>query len=99
MDFLLNKIENIGIGVDIEDVNRFTKLGGNKAFLKKVFTQNELDYCFSKKVAAPHLAVRYAGKEAVVKALYNMGGHIASVKLEYKPAIEVTRPRSFMKNL
>src|SRR3989344_2686453 len=42
-------------------------------FLKKVYTKNELDYCFWKAVPAQHLAVRFAGKEAVLKALGGLG--------------------------
>ena len=45
----------------------------NSDFLKKVFTKNELDYCFSKKEAATHLAARFSGKEAVIKALNSIG--------------------------
>ena len=32
-----------------------------------------MDYCFSKANAVPHLAVRFSGKEAVIKALKNIG--------------------------
>lgn len=41
--------------------------------MNKIFTKNELDYCLSKRAAASHLAARYAGKEAVVKALTCIG--------------------------
>lgn len=67
----------LGIGVDIESIDRFDKLNlsDDNAFLEKVFTKNELAYCFSCSAAASHLAARYAGKEAVIKALskFNMG--------------------------
>ncbi len=64
-----------GVGVDIEDISRFknVKPGENEKFLKKIFTSNELFYCFSKKNPAPHLAVRFSGKEAVIKAIHNAG--------------------------
>ena len=45
----------------------------NSDFLKKIFTKNELDYCFSKKEAATHLSARFSGKEAVIKALNSIG--------------------------
>lgn len=62
---------NFGIGVDIEKVERFKELNllNNGSFLKKIFTDHELKYCFSKKFPAQHLAGRYAAKEAIVKAL------------------------------
>jgi len=64
-----------GIGVDIEDIKRFRNLNiaHSKQFLDKIFTKKELDYCFSKAKPEQHLAARYAGKEAVVKALYSLG--------------------------
>jgi phosphopantetheine--protein transferase-like protein len=42
--------------------------------VNRIFTQREQKYCFSKKTAAPHLAARYCGKEAIVKALASIGG-------------------------
>jgi holo-[acyl-carrier protein] synthase len=62
-------MNNFGIGVDIESIERFVKLDRAKdsRFLAKIFTEKELDYCFKYKSPAEHLAVRYAGKEAVIK--------------------------------
>lgn len=57
-----------GIGVDIEDVARFTKVARNTPFLKKVFTDREIRYCRRFSSPEPHLAARFAGKEAVLKA-------------------------------
>lgn len=79
---MMKRIKNFGIGADIESIQRFTKLDyvENNAFLKKIFTKNELEYCFSKGKAASHLAVRYAGKEAVIKALSS----IDKINLSYR---------------
>ena len=70
----MKKESQFGIGVDIEDIGRFAGLRRAKdgPFLKKIFTAGELDYCFSKKNAAPHLAARFCAKEAVVKALHGV---------------------------
>lgn len=59
------------IGVDIESITRFNKLGRrkDKNFLERVFSVRELAYCYAKKNPAEHLAARFAGKEAVNKAL------------------------------
>lgn len=65
--------KSFGIGTDIESISRFRDYTQSSSFLKRIFTQNELEYCFSKRTAAPHLAARYAGKEAVVKALTSIG--------------------------
>jgi len=69
-------------GVDIEDIDRFSKLDRvkNSLFLNKIFTKKEIDYCFSKAKAAPHLAVRYAGKEATVKALSSITQQVINYK-------------------
>ena len=69
--FKVNEIINLGIGTDIENIERFKKLdrANDCLFLAKIFSMNELNYCFSKENAAPHLAARFAAKEAVTKAL------------------------------
>lgn len=78
----MKKVNFLGIGVDIENIRRFQKLkpDKNKVFLNKIFTQKELDHCFSKKTAAPHLAARYAAKEAIIKALSNFSKTIVDYK-------------------
>ena len=66
MDF-----ENISIGTDIEEIERFKDKSRENDFhfLNKIFTEKELDYCFKDKQSAQHLCVRFCAKEAVVKAL------------------------------
>ena len=72
--------KNINIGVDIEDVKRFQKLNlvSDKTFLGKIFTKNELVYCFSKKNKAEHLAGRFSAKEPILKALRAPGARAVS---------------------
>ena len=64
----------ISIGVDIEDISRFKDktLENDSKFLSRIFTQEELDYCFKNSNPAPHLTARFCAKEAVVKALSNL---------------------------
>ncbi|HLD80280.1 MAG: holo-[acyl-carrier-protein] synthase [Candidatus Staskawiczbacteria bacterium RIFCSPHIGHO2_01_FULL_41_41] len=64
-----------GIGVDIESISRFRglKQSEDSLFFSKIYTADELAYCLSKKNPAPHLAVRFAAKEAIIKALYGLG--------------------------
>ncbi len=63
--------ENFSVGTDIEEIKRFE--GKNpekdKHFLEKIFTPNELEYCFSKGLPHFSLCARFCAKEAVVKAL------------------------------
>lgn len=74
--------ENVWIGVDIEEIDRFRKFDYdyNDSFLNRLFTKQELEYCFSKADPAPHLAVRYAAKEAVVKALNEITDEVIDYK-------------------
>ena len=67
--------QNTGIGVDIIDISRFTKLNRkkDKLFLSRIFTPSEIKYSFSKAKPAQHLAARFAGKEAIVKCLKGLG--------------------------
>jgi len=64
---ILNNV--CAIGVDLEDIARFKKNINNERFMAKIFTEKEIKYC--KRFSSPesHLAARFAGKEAVFKAL------------------------------
>jgi len=60
-----------GIGSDVVQISRIGSLvnrWGNR-FLKRVFTQSEIEYCLRRKHPSPHLAVRFGAKEAFLKAL------------------------------
>lgn len=82
---------NFGIGADIESIDRFIRRDRiqHSAFLNKIFTRTEQEYCFSKETAAAHLAARYAGKEAIVKALTSLD----RVRLNYRD-IEIINDRN-----
>lgn len=60
-----------GVGVDIVEVPRIKDaiLRWKDAFLKRIFTDNEIHYSKAKKFAYQHLAARFAAKEAVLKAI------------------------------
>ena len=60
------------INSNIEKVNRFELELNNKSFLNKIFTKNELDYCFNNIKTSEHLTARFAGKEATIKAYYSL---------------------------
>lgn len=67
----------IGVGIDIVEVHRFERLDRrhHQAFLNRVFAPAELRYCFGRANTGQHLAVRFAAKEAVKKALHTVGVH------------------------
>jgi holo-[acyl-carrier protein] synthase len=73
----MQELKSFGVGTDIEDIGRFRSLDRRKdaIFLNKIFTEKELNYSFSGAKPHQHLAARYAGKEAIVKALSSSGMH------------------------
>ena len=60
----------LGIGVDLVECGRIQhsldRFG--EKFLRRVFTEGEIEYSMSMKFPARHLAARFAAKEAVSKA-------------------------------
>ena len=70
----MNSGFKFGIGADIESITRFKRLDRKKdaVFLGKIFSKRELDYCFSKQKPYLHLAARFSGKEAVIKAINSL---------------------------
>lgn len=61
----------MAIGVDIEDIERFKDK--SDAFIKRVFTDEERDYCLKYSKPESHFAARFCAKEAVIKALTALG--------------------------
>jgi holo-[acyl-carrier protein] synthase len=59
----------IGIGVDLEEIERVAKVFATPRALTRVFTPHEIAYCLPKRNRYQHLAVRFAAKEALFKAL------------------------------
>jgi holo-[acyl-carrier protein] synthase len=60
----------IGLGADLVEVDRIRGVLERQGdrFLKRVFTEEERDYCMAMKYPHKHLAARFAAKEAVSKA-------------------------------
>lgn len=69
-----------GCGIDIVAIKRFSLLVENERFLERFFHQDEIAYIYQqKKGAIESLAVRFAAKEALGKAL---GSGITGLKLK-----------------
>jgi holo-[acyl-carrier protein] synthase len=61
----------IGIGMDVTDLPRIAQMlerYGDR-FLRRVYTEREIAYCTRRRDPVPHLAGRFAVKEAAMKAL------------------------------
>lgn len=61
-------------GIDIVENSRIEKAYSRfkEKFLKKVYTQREIEYCLKKNDFIPCLAARFAAKEATIKAYYQL---------------------------
>ncbi|MDX2481697.1 MAG: holo-ACP synthase [Desulfuromusa sp.] len=60
----------IGIGTDLARSERFRKfLDPDNKVLERIFSHEERRYSLKKRDPAPHLAARFAAKEAFLKAL------------------------------
>ncbi len=58
-----------GIGIDHIEVKRIEKSIQSAVFVQKIFTANEIEYCSSRKQKSQCYAVRFAAKEAFLKAI------------------------------
>ena len=59
-----------GLGTDIINVDRIEKMvAKGRKNLETIFTEREMAYCEKKTRKSEHYAVRFAAKEAVLKAL------------------------------
>jgi holo-[acyl-carrier protein] synthase len=86
-----------GLGVDIVEIDRIRRaLDSSPRFKMRVFTERERDYCDRKARPEVHYALRFAAKEAVLKAFGTGFGHgvnVTDVEVvnneEGKPEVEL----------
>jgi holo-[acyl-carrier protein] synthase len=63
-------MEIAGIGLDIVEIPRLRKIiRKNPEFVARAFTESEIRYCSQKRDNISCLALRFAAKEAIFKAL------------------------------
>lgn len=60
-----------GIGIDLVKIDRIKSAVDQweERFLKRVFTEKEISYCYERKEPHLSLSVRFAAKEALIKAI------------------------------
>jgi len=63
--------ENVSVGIDIINVNRFRDMPFERksSLYKKIFHENEIDYCLKFKDPYTHFAGKFAIKESVIKSI------------------------------
>lgn len=74
----------IGVGIDVIEISRIKQAISRPAFIKRVFTKLEQEYCDSRGVQRPaSYAARFAGKEAVLKAFGTglAGGSLQEIEI------------------
>lgn len=70
----------IGTGIDIVEIARLKDKDKDKAFLSRIYTDNELRYILRKVNNTPSLASHFAAKESFLKALGTGIGYGISTK-------------------
>ncbi len=84
------------VGIDLIEIDRIARaLGRYPGFRDRCFTEAERSYCESRKNPAQHYAARFAGKEAVGKALgFGVARAFAWLDIEItgrpKPAVHLS---------
>lgn len=74
----------VGIGTDIIEIKRIRSAIQQAAFRNRVFTEREQEYCDRRGMqSAASYAARFAGKEAVMKALGTglAGGKLLEIEI------------------
>ena len=80
----------VGTGIDIAEVPRIREVieRHGERFLKRVFTEGEIQYCESKANRVERYAARFAAKEAGMKAIgtgWNHGVRWRDIEVARKP--------------
>jgi holo-[acyl-carrier protein] synthase len=77
----------VKVGVDLIEIERIRAALGRTGFRERCFTRAEREYCDSRRDPAESYAARFAGKEAVGKALG------CGVRFTWKEVEIVGRPK------
>jgi holo-[acyl-carrier protein] synthase len=93
----------VNVGLDVIEIERIRRALERPGFRERCFTEAERDYCDSKANPAQHYAARFAGKEAVGKAL-GSGVHFTWREIEIhgrpKPGVLLSgRTKAFAERL
>jgi holo-[acyl-carrier protein] synthase len=61
----------VGTGIDVIEIARIERAlsRSGERFARRIFARSEIAACRTRRRAGPHFAVRFAAKEAVMKAL------------------------------
>jgi len=84
-----------GVGIDIVKIERMRQIveKWGRRFLERVFTAEEISYCYEKKEPYLSLAVRFAAKEAFIKA----AGSLSVVSLKDIEVLNAESGKPFLR--
>lgn len=84
-----------GVGIDLVKIDRMKEVveKWGQRFIERVFTAGEISYCYEKKNPYLSLSVRFAAKEALIKAI----GSAVPVSLTDIEVINVDTGKPFLK--
>jgi len=92
-------LENIGIGIDIVEINRFKELdfSKNHSFYEKNFLKSEIEYCLKYEDCYRHFAAKFAVKEAVKKSIKENISliDIKTNHIEIKPVVTIPKKEKY----
>ncbi len=95
--------KQIGIGIDIEEVERFEKIKfeKNSKFYEKIFLPSEISYCLKYKNPYERFAGKFAIKEATVKSIQENIQllDIETLHIKSKPNIKIKKTKKKYKFL
>ena len=71
----MGDLPKISVGVDLVSIRRIEKMfyRWGERFLRRVYSDDEIDYCLTRARPASSLAARFAAKEAFFKAVSRRG--------------------------
>ena len=86
-------IESFGIGIDISSIDRFVNKSyeKNESFYKRIFTEQEIDYCLKFPNYSEKFAGKFALKEALMKSINKkvIFPEIHTSYLDSKPIVKI----------
>ncbi len=89
--------KQIGIGIDIADVEKFEKIKFEKkpSFYKKIFLPSEITYCLKYKNPYERFAGKFAIKEATIKSINENVQllDIETIHIKSKPNIKIKKSK------
>ena len=91
--------EKIGVGIDIINVTRFRNMPFEKklSFYKKIFHDNEINYCLKFKDPYTHFAGKFAIKESVIKSI-NIKENFLKIITDHnnkKPTVRISGKKDY----